>query len=313
MRYFTLDFLNFQIFQHIILYWIITNHGILRPNVIEKGMVAIASGTIFLGLSYYYGVGVEVSSTDLFNQGRVSVYGDNENMIAIRICIALIILYFTISKNNLNVKYSRYVFIFFFPILFYLMISTGSRVAFIAMVLCVITLLLLLQVGIIKKTIYSILVFSLISVYIFPILLQSETLFIRLIQAYSDYDLSSRDVIWSQLSPIIGDNLILGVGRTGYSLKMGNVSPHNVVLEILCYCGLVGLTVFGTFFSFIHLYALKLYRKESLIMPIILLIPVWGMVLSGQILDKKLIWVVFAYITSQFISTNRNKFLNINI
>ena len=120
MRNVTLDFLNPQIFQHIILFWIITNHGILRPRVIEKGMLIIATGTIFLSLSYYFGIGVEVSSTELFNQGRVRVFGDNENMIGIRICTALIILFITLYSNKLNIKWERYLYLLFFPILFYL-------------------------------------------------------------------------------------------------------------------------------------------------------------------------------------------------
>jgi O-antigen ligase len=100
---------------------------------------------------------------------------------------------------------------------------------------------------------------------------------------------------------LILDNPLFGVGTVGYEtysfMVFGELkSPHNVFLEILCYTGITGLTVYLVFLYRIFRRSFHLYRQTKIILPILLLIPIFASLASGQILNVKIGWLIFAYI-----------------
>ena len=77
----------------------------------------------------------------------------------------------------------------------------------------------------------------------------------------------------------------------------GIASPHNVFIEATCYTGIVGLTIFIVFLSRIILNAINRRRFLNELLPIAIMVgPILGLLLSGQIFEQKLIWCLFAYI-----------------
>src|SRR5690606_9970615 len=85
-----------------------------------------------------------------------------------------------------------------------------------------------------------------IGILIMNYVLSSEILYQRLVASIKEQDLSDRNIIWQTLIPLINNNVFFGVGLTGYELYCFKVfgriiSPHNVIIEVLCYTGIIGL------------------------------------------------------------------------
>jgi len=179
--------------------------------------------------------------------------------------------------------------------------ETGSRVAFISFALIFVTGVVLFKSKRIWGKISTFSIGSIALIYSWVFLVQSETLAQRLLRSYEEGDLAGRDVIWKGLYPIIEDNPMLGVGKTGYdyitNINFGRwVSPHNVILEVLCYTGVIGLIIYLLFLFRVLKKGYQNYKTEGLLLPLLLIIPVLGMLVSGQILGVKIGWVIFAYI-----------------
>ena len=121
-------------------------------------------------------------------------------------------------------------------------------------------------------------------------------------------EISGRDESFLIIFKIIKDNFLFGIGKTGYNMyDIG--SPHNLILEVLVYTGIFG---FIFYFNFIYkiLWEPLIYLDiKGNITLILLLIPISGLMLTGQILDSKLIWFVLAY----YVSTITFYKLKINI
>jgi O-antigen ligase len=138
--------------------------------------------------------------------------------------------------------------------------------------------------------------------------MQSEVLKFRLLQSTQEGDLSGREIIWQTVLHLIKRSPILGVGNTGYAYFMqtnfGSVtSPHNVILEVLCLTGITGLFLYLIFLYRIFKISLNRYKMDGFLLPLMLIIPILGLLFSGQILAVKIGWVIFAYITGS-LNTN---------
>lgn len=291
------SFFEFSIFQNIFLFLFLLNHERKEPSVLEKGMLAFALGSVALALLFYAGIGIE------YEGGRVRIFGDNSNGIGLRMSISVTILFLAIVQNRLKLGKARYLFLLPIPVMLLLLVETGSRVAFISFALIFVAGVSLFKTKKIwgKISIFSIGSLALIYSWLFLVL--PEIVGQRLLLTYEERDLAGRDVIWQELFPLIKDNPIVGVGITGYSyftkLSLGTlVSPHNVILEVLCYTGIIGLVAYLLFIFRVFDKGYKKYKKDGLLLPLLLISPVVGMILSGQILVSKIGYVIFAYIVA---------------
>lgn len=284
-------FFDFGLFQNILLFWFLLNHSRREPLVLEKAMLSLAFGSAFLAILYKAGIGIEFS-----DDGRITMFGDNQNIIGLRMTISITILAFSVLQNTLQINKLRYFLLTPIPIMLELLAVTASRVALISFVLCVISGIFLFKT---RKAWIKIVAFSIgfvVFVFIYRFFMQYETLILRLLQSYEGGDLAGRGEIYETVIPVIIANPIFGIGKTGYSYLFGDMSPHNVFLEVLSYTGSIGLLFYLFFLFIIFKIAVKTRNASGNILPFLLLIPVAGFLLSGQILTQKLGWIIFAYI-----------------
>jgi O-antigen ligase len=285
-------FFDFAIFQNILLFWILINHGRKDIKSVEKGMFTLALGSTVLAIFYNLGVGVSL------DKGRVILFGDNSNITSIRMVISSLIIITMIMQNRLRMGRYRYLFLFPIIIMLKLMADTGSRLGFISFALAFIVLIFFYKAknNLNKIGVIIIGVFSL--AYFLRFILNSEVLMLRLLQTVADQDLAGRDEVWVEIINIVQNNLIFGIGQTGYFSIFGLASPHNVFIEVLIYTGIVGLFLYLVFILRISIYAYKCIKIKGKILPLLLMSPIFGILLSGQILNMKLGWLVLAYIIS---------------
>lgn len=300
------NFFNFSIFQTIILFWILINHERREPRILEKGLISFGIGSIMLALLYTFNIGVE------YEDGRVNLFGDNANTVGIRMCVSVFVLLFTALQNRVDLNKLRYFLLLPIPIMLKLMAETGSRVAFLSFFSMFIVAMALIKT---KKRRYKIAIYIaglLLLLTAFLYIIQSEIIMIRLLQTKETGNVAGRDVIWESIFPLIKNNPIFGVGETGYRLYTqhvfgGEKSPHNVILEILCYTGIVGLLIYLTFFFKVCKQGYVSYKRSGVLLQVLLLIPITGLLLSGQLLYSKIGWIIFAYIVSGSLNDSKSK------
>ena len=291
------SFIDFSLFQNIVLFWLLLSHDRKKPGVLGKGMLSYAFGALVLSLCFYAGIGIE------YVGGRVTLFGDNANVIAMHMSISTAIFILAVVQNQFHLSGLRFMLLAPIPIMLKLMAETGSRVAFISFASMFITGGVLLKA---QKTFHKIIILALVLGAFFCTMLyilQSDILMTRLTMISEIGDLAGREVIWEELVPLIRDNPICGVGKTGYVQFTNRVfyesdSPHNVVIEVLCYTGIIGLIVYLSFIWRIAKRAFVAYETSGMLLPLLLLIPIAGLILSGQLLTVKVGWIIFAYVVS---------------
>ena len=92
-----------------------------------------------------------------------------------------------------------------------------------------------------------------------------------------------------------------GYGLSGFELEAFEifgavVSPHNALLEIMLYTGLVGFFVYLIFLSKIGMAVYGLWVESKLLLPSLLFVVYLGFLFSIQALGEKFCWFVLAYI-----------------
>ncbi len=292
--------LDFTIFQNIVLFWILINHVRTEPLVLEKGLVFFSLGAATLALLYYLGIGIEIT-----NDGRVSIFGDNQNAIGQRMCFAITIVTLAILQNRVNINKSRFLLLLIIPVLLGLLVATGSRLSILSLAIVFIAGLVLFKTKshLAKGVIFLIGIVCFI--FMVQLALENEMLRERFLSSIQEGNLSDRDVIWEHIFPLIKQNTIFGVGQTGYTNFCFDIfgrymSPHNVILEIVCFTGVIGLFIYFIFLYQIFTQAYILYKAEGFLLPLLLSITVMGILLGSHILEVKIGWVILAYIATSY-------------
>lgn len=298
---------DFTMLSNILFFWFLVNHERIHPGVLLKGVFSFALSGVVLLLFYNAGIGIE------YVGGRVSIFGDNANGIALRLSMAIIILIYVVMNNNLRFKKWRFILLLPIPSMLFFMLETGSRKAVIGFVLAFIVGTLLYKTK--RRSWHKMIVLILavvVASYFIDMLMQSEVLMKRLLQTAEEGSLGGREDIWSNIIPLIQDNFVWGVGKTGYHAYMikltgSIVSPHNALLEIMAYTGFVGLSIYLFFLYRITWQAYKGYKKHNLLLPFLLLIPIYGLILGGQALNVKIVWAIYTFAVSSVFQTSNHK------
>lgn len=291
------EFFQSTVFLNTLLFLILLNYEEMEPRILHKALLAFAFGSFSLSILFQFGIGVTYSAES--GDGRVSLFGDNENLVGLRMAISSIIFWVTAFHNNLN--FGKWRFLLIIPIIFMviLMAETGSRTAFLAFISSfAIGLILRKNSSLTYKL--SILFSGLIIGFLLFKFFSQSLLWERIIESKQSGDLNGRDDIWNVITILILENPIFGVGLSGYNsfsiMHLSKIeSPHNVILEILCYTGLFGLIIYLIFLFRVFRQSFLIYIYNGQTLQILLLIPFLFSFLSGQTLNVKICWVILAF------------------
>ncbi len=293
-------FFDFSIFQNLILLVIIINHERKDPGILLNAFFVYSLGTTLLAFLALQGIGISYSADK-----RMTIFNDNQNVIGMRMTISIIIISFIIIRNKNNASNLRYLLFIPLFILFPVMLATGSRVAILTLAMAFFLGLFLIMK---KSSIFKKVVVVLIGIALFRLLVNvvnnNELIMSRLEKA-DDGDLSQRDVIWAKILPMINESPICGIGSTGYTEKISKyyygeyASPHNVILEVLVNTGIIGFTFFIIFLVYVFVISYRYFNKSNETLALLLLMPIAGLILSAQILNVKVIYIIFAFAISR--------------
>src|SRR5690606_5781269 len=147
-------------------------------------------GAILLTLLYNAGIGIEYSG------GRVSIFGDNENAIAVRLSIACLVLIYLVVSDNLSLKLWRFLLLLPIPIMMSFMFETGSRNAFLSFCLAFIVGVFFYKSGRKWYKIFIVVAAFIASTFFIQLLLESDVLYNRLLITGEEGNLGGREEIW---------------------------------------------------------------------------------------------------------------------
>ena len=300
-------------FLNLFLFVLIINHTLKNDRLMDNAMLAFALGAVLVAIFMFFSIG---TATD--EMGRATVFGANQNYMGIKAAAALIIiLYYLYNKTSHTIRF-RLPFLCFLPILFLSIIGSGSRSGFLAAVLGILAFWFSLNqnrsIGSAKFYFLSFFVLILGAVYI----LQSDLMVSRL--AFTSPEghntgldkLGGRLRIWTTYIDLALDNLILGIGMTGFQQEATRLlgaawGAHNVILEVMLYSGLVGLFFYLFFLFQVVRATVEMLRHNSNGLGFFLLPPLLAYVLGNQALGLKISWFLIAFIITSYCSGLRNK------
>ena len=298
---------DISIFLNIIMFWVLLNHHRRDPRVFHQGLLWFSISSFAVGLCYYFNIGVEIGE-DM----RVVVFGENANGLGVKMGVgALFLLNYCLNHSQEKPIYRPWLIVMSVPMVS-LLLLTASRVALLVLASGAILFVLLRQTKR-KVTKFIWLILGLIALYYgYQIVLDQEVLMTRMEKTIDEGNVSGRDYIWEKYIELIKEHPVLGVGFTGaeqYALQVfGKArSPHNVIIEVALYSGVLGLVCFLVFLFCVYRDAWLYRKKRNNLGPLITSMAILGLVLSGQVLGVKLFWVLAAYAISYEVEKHKTE------
>jgi O-antigen ligase len=307
---------NSTIFFCYILFVSVLLHLFLDLKVFNCVLNGIAIGVILLSLIYYWGYGVYVIN----EYERLFFFGYNPNELGLLLCIALdVIVYNWIIRDEFSIGKFRVVLMMFFFPLFEMLFATASRTALI--VLCLSYVIIVLTFPCNKFLKFLIFVLGgILFITTGVVIMESDSLMVRrFIETLEDGNTSGRTDIWMSLLPYFFENPFFGVGEIGYveiSLRalsrcwqnndvVRGYSPHNEIITVLLYTGIIGGIYMLLFWSKIFKIGLKNYFIFKNALYLLLLVPIFICIFTAQVLDVKIIWIMYALVIFNFGGNDR--------
>jgi O-antigen ligase len=290
-----LDTFNFKLIQLLLLVVLIVSHIINQPKAINWILNAFITSVLFLSILSMMGLGVALDLTA--SNGRLTMFGENPNMIGMKAAfVANILFYYIITaKSNL---YRLFYFGLLIPVIVMLM-AAASRGAFLSIFLGA-TLIVLFQKASSIKKIFLLIFLVLASVLFFDYVMESNQNFKKRMELFIDEGETGRNEIWDASFNIIEDNFIVGVGKPAALPKMQEylgkaMDPHNVFLYVLITTGAIG---FFFFMMFIYRLGKSLYLNfrvdKNPLFLLLYFILLFNMAKAGGFINKTFLWFFFA-------------------
>lgn len=286
-------------------------HSTYDSKALTLGIYGFLLGTIILSVLFMLGIGVYIEAGVVVDEGeRLSMFGQNQNALGLLMANGIsLALMMVIFHDNLKLKTMRFIAIV--PIVFMasLLLAAASRAAFVALLASIIIIVFLHK----TKKRFSRVLLLIVGVcgmwYGLQTMAESGGLmYERLMETVEDGSSSGRTDIWKALLPSLMKHPILGVGQTGYaavanqelsavkgSMYEYGYSPHNVLIEVFAYTGLVGLCIMLLFWGRIGVAAYHCYKQQNDLVPLLLLMPILLSIMTGQVLADKVAWLSYAY------------------
>ncbi|WP_171004620.1 O-antigen ligase family protein [Bathymodiolus heckerae thiotrophic gill symbiont] len=290
---------------NILLFILILNHTKRDPVVLEKGLLVFSLGIITVSILFFLGIGLEINQ-DL----RYTWFGAGHNEIGSKLATALIII--IMIKGRLKLGRGHLLLIAFMPLIFWLMLKTGSRTSVLILVasfsIWYFIKVFIERRGLVSSAVVTFFTLVFISLLLY-VLMQSElsvSRFSKIFDGESSLPLGGRLYLWHEFLSIIQDNFIFGYGLSGADLQTYNFlgaieSPHNVIIEVMLYTGVIGLILYIIFMYRIMSASYWVYKYSGNFLPVLLLPTILGFHLTAQGLTEKIVWVLIAYIAGSYL------------
>ena len=267
-------------------------------------------GAIILSVLFLLDIGVYVEQGIMLDEEeRMSMFGQNQNELGLIMVCGITLVLMAILKDRLRIGFARYLLILPTLSMMSLLLASASRAAFTSLVLIVILIILCHR----TNGCFSQILFFAVSIglclYGLSYIETSEVMYERIMLTLKEGNTSGRTEIWEALLPRLIETPIFGVGQTGYAdvahkelvgvtsvMHESGYSPHNVLIEVFAYTGIVGLSLVLIFWTRIVRDSMNIFKKLGNLMPLLLLIPIGIYILTGQILTDKLAWLIYAFI-----------------
>jgi len=260
-------------------------------------------------VAYSFGLGVE------YKQGRLFIFGTNPNMLGQLVVLGIILIISSIYDQNPLVHLKKYT-LFFIPALLVILGVSGSRGAFLGLVIGLFIYLILYKNRLQQKIVFILLgvFFGGLSLYG---VMQIDIMKTRFDQQAKDETYGGRTKIWKAAFIIVKENPVAGVGLARFEkemklLKFKGVAVHNEYLAILAYTGIIGLTIFLIFLITIVRGAIRYLRENgSPLLVSISVLQIFILFKGGGVLLSFITWFTFAIIAALSLP-NRNHLHNIS-
>lgn len=294
-------FVDFTLALNILLFIILVNQNVLIPNALKIGSYGFVTGSLILTLFYNLGIGIGNFG------GRVSIFGDNENSIAIKLCISILIIinFILFEKTKLIYKVVSALFI---PLLLAFMLETGSRTGVVCLFVGILLFFFNLKGRSVSQKIIIFISIPFLIYFVVQRFMYSEIAQKRFERTIENSDLAGRDRIWKKIVLMIEENPITGHGVTGFTAMSTEAfgkfnSPHNVILEILVTTGMIGLSLFCFFMFKVFQNTWRSYIDHKFILPLVLFVCYLLIVMTSHTLENKLAWFMLAFCLSSYYGT----------
>lgn len=302
---------NTSIFLCFVLMCFMLYHSIFDKDAIQFCLWGFSLGCCLVAIIFW-----EINGVGPIDE-RITFLEENANGLGIYMAIgSIIILNDFMILDKLKLGLLRFIFIIPVILLVSALFATASRTAFLILSLSLIVLVVLYP----TKNRYAkgiVIIIGLVGIVAlggYLITNSDDYLVVSRLLEVEDDNMSGRGDIWLTLIPHISEHPILGVGQTGYASigkyilnhtkEIGGItygfSPHNVIIEVALYTGILGLSIWLIFWGTLIQKSLKSYKYAKEYLSILLLIPIVASILSGQILAAKWAYMIYAYIFAQF-------------
>tara|TARA_Y100000768_G_scaffold310435_1_gene244812 strand:+ start:17710 stop:18948 length:1239 start_codon:yes stop_codon:yes gene_type:complete len=317
-------FFDIAFIQNILIFMVLVNHVRKDSYVLEKGMFALSVGSIVVSFFLFLGIGVSEIATE-GDIVRKTFFNAGANELALKLSAGLAIIISILYENTLKIKkWIRLLLIFSVPLLILGILGTASRTAFLILPACGLAWFGFKLLASNNKFYALLLGLFTLVIFLTPIIfiaLQAEQfqfLAERLANTGGIADISEtgRFTLWLGYFSLIFENFIFGNGYSGFDLLsyefFGFIeSPHNVLLEVFLYTGLIGFLIYILFLSRIFVVSYKLYKQKSRILPTIIIPIALAFILILQGLNEKICWIILAYIIGTYMYSFK-KFKHLN-
>ena len=309
-----LDLANSQSFNLIhflntLVFFLILIHDKIDKGAIRYGINSFIFGGCFLLLFIVLGV-----ETDYSWPGRLSIFGVNQNLIGINICIIILIIlsHFFTKKSILNKN--KYFLITLIPFFIIVLASTGSRTAVFTLLFGGIIYFLFKNSRSTFLRLFTILFGAIFVQIIFSFFLNDSVIGQRISDSIIEGDLSGREIYWEKLFILTNDltkfEYIFGIGYKGfnnftYMNFEDSINAHNVFIQSFFEGGLVSLILLIMLCFYIIKKSFLNYRMFSNPFFLVLLVPIFALMFTGQVFGVKIIYGLFALILTTNTSSTK--------
>jgi O-antigen ligase len=307
INYFSQNIFSAEVFFNMVMFNLILNHARLDYLVLDRALISFSFGAAFVVMLMLLGVGSEVDA-----EGRVTFMQSGINELALKITGAVMVFVMLLTTGHKILRLGKFsirkiYLIPLIPFMLHVVLSSGSRTATLVIFLSVFVWFLISLSGqegfkfsgLVKSSLLLLAVLTIV----FYLAWQSEVVVNRFFggDGVSTKNLGGRAIIWASYYKLFLQNIFFGYGLSGFELESFKIfgavqNPHNLLLEIMLYTGLIGLFVYLIFLSKISMAVYRLWVESKLLLPSLLFVVYLGFLFSIQASGEKFCWLVLAYI-----------------